>query len=191
VHVLLILSALGGLDAAITALGRRLGWTRPVSWLGPLLAVFASALFSVALMPGFGASSRAIELRYQALAEQMAAIGAPLDGSAPVIHDSPIWLAETERVPTLALPDESPADVLDLAARFRARWLIVAGADHGRWPAVLDGPDPNARCFEEVLLPVPVDPAKAGAIAGMRVFRITCAGVAGTGAPVPAERLSP
>ena len=179
VHVLLILSALGMLDAAISDLGRRLGWTRPVAWLGPLLAVFASALFSVALLPSFGAGSRLTERTYEVLAEQMAAIGAPLDGSAPVIHDFPIWLAETERVPTLALPDEPPTDVLDLATRFRARWLIVAAPDRSRWPAVLDGPDPNARCFEEVLLPIPADPAKADAIAGIRVFRIACAGVAG------------
>ena len=198
VHVLLIVSALGALDAAIAALGRRLGWTRPVAWLGGLLGVFASALFSVALLPSFGSGARATEAQYRALAEAMAAIGAPLDGSAPVIHDFPIWLAETERVPALALPDESPADVLDLASRFGARWLIVSDGERGLWPAILDGPDPDARCFEEVGLPVPADKARADAIAGTRVFRITCAGVAGAagatataGAPDPAARPSP
>ena len=29
----------------------------------------------------------------------------------------PIWVAESLRVPTLALPDEPPADVLDLVSR--------------------------------------------------------------------------
>ncbi len=205
VHVLLIVSALGALDAGIAALGRRLGWTRPVAWLGALLGVFGSALFSVALLPSFGSGARATETQYQALAEGMAAIGAPLDGSAPVIHDFPIWLAETQRVPALALPDEAPADVLDLASRFGARWLIVSSADRGLWPAILDGPDPDARCFQEVRLPVPADRAKADAIADTRVFRITCAGVAGAGGvagawgvagagangPDPAGRLSP
>jgi hypothetical protein len=178
VAVLLIVSALGALDAGIAALGRRQGWTRPVAWLGPLLAIFASALFSVALLPSFGGSADASARTYRVLAAQMASIGAPLDGSAPVIHDFPIWLAETERVPTLALPDEAPSDVLDLATHFGARWLIVAKAEHGQWPAVLDGPDPDAACFEEVLLPIPDDPADAAAIEGIRVFRISCAGVA-------------
>jgi len=191
VHVLLIVSALGALDAAIAAVGRRLGWTRPVAWLGGLLGVFGSLLFTVALLPGFGGGSRAAQGTYQVLAEQMAAIGAPFDGSAPVIHDFPIWLAESERVPALALPDESPADVLDLATRFGARWLIVANPEHGRWPAVLDGPAPDAACFQEVLLPVPADPDKARAIEAIRVFRIACAGVADVRAAHPASRPSP
>ena len=146
VAVLLIVSALGALDAGIATLGRRLGWTRPVAWLGPLLAIFGSALF-VALLPGFGSSADETARMYRVLTEQMESIGAPLDGSAPVVHDFPIWLAETERVPTLALPDEAPSDVLDLATHFGAKWLIVAKADHGQWPAVLDGgltPTPRA-----------------------------------------------
>ncbi len=191
VHVLLILSALGALDAGIAALGRRRGWTRPVAWLGPLLGVFASALFTVVLLPGFGGGSRATEGMYDVLAQQMEAIGAPLDGSTPVITDFPIWLAETERVPTLGLPDESPADVLDLATRFGARWLISADPGHGQWPAVLDGPAPDARCFQEVLLPIPDDPAKVGALDGIRVFRIVCAGVAAVPAPISTRRPSP
>ncbi|MEO5966459.1 MAG: hypothetical protein ABIR11_13420 [Candidatus Limnocylindrales bacterium] len=191
VHVLLLISGLGVLDAGIARLGRRLGWTKPVSWLGALLAIFASTLFSLVFLPGFGGSATASQRMYQVLAREMAAIGAPFDGSAPVIHDFPVWLAETERVPTLALPDESPADVLDLAGTFGARWLIIAKESHGRWPAVLDGPDPAATCFQEVLLPIPDDPQDAQAIAGIRVFRIECRGVAAAGTPDPAEPLSP
>jgi hypothetical protein len=142
-----------------------------------------------------GVGSAATQRTYDALSEAMAEMGAPLDGSAPVIHDFPVWIAETARVPSLALPDEPPGDVLDLANHFGARWLVVSKADHGRWPAVLDGPDPDARCFEEVRLPVPADPSKAEAIAGTRVFRIVCAGVAGvvprSDAPLPAGRPSP
>ena len=191
VHVLLIVSTLGALDAGIAALGRRLGWTRPVAWLGALLTVFASLLFSLVLLPGVGSGARATERTYEALAESMAALGEPLDGTAPVIHDFPIWLAETARVPSLALPEEEPGDVLDLAARFGARWLIVSKPDHGRWPAILDGNDPDARCFEEVRLPVPPDPQQAEALAGTRVFRIACAGVASVDAPLRAGRPSP
>ncbi len=190
-HVLLLLSGLGALDAGIARLGRRLGWDRPVAWLGPLLAIFASLLFSVALLPSFGGGARATERQYEVLSRQMAAIGAPFDDSAPVIHDFPIWLAETERVRSLALPDESPSDVLDLANRFGARWLISAKGDHGAWPAILDGGDPAAACFEEVLLPVPDDPDDAAAIEGIRVFRIECQGVARAAGPATTPGRSP
>ncbi len=193
VHVLLIISALGALDAGLARLGARLGWTRPVAWLGALLAVFASTLFSVALLPGFSSGARDTQRTYAVLAREMAAIGAPFDGSAPVIHDFPIWLAETARIPTLALPDEAPADVLDLAQdpRFGAKWLIVAENGHGAWPAILDGQEPAAACFHEVVLPVPDDPADAAAIAGLRVFRIGCEGTAALHARAGATRLSP
>ncbi|HEY3333716.1 MAG TPA: hypothetical protein VGK16_00665 [Candidatus Limnocylindrales bacterium] len=190
-HVLLLISALGALDGGFARLGRRLGWTRQVAWLGGLLAIFASSVFSAALLPSFGSGARATERTYEVLARQMAVIGAPLDDSAPVIHDFPIWLAETARVRSLALPDETPADVLDLANAFGATWLITSPGEHGSWPAVLDGPDPDASCFEEVLLPIPDDPLDAAAIDGIRVFRIECRGVARTGSTDPAARLSP
>ena len=53
VQVLIVLSALLALDAGIARLGRRLGWTRPVAWLGPALGIFGSVLFSVVLLTGF------------------------------------------------------------------------------------------------------------------------------------------
>jgi hypothetical protein len=193
VHVLLIISALGALDAGLARLGRRLGWTRPVAWLGALLAVSASTLFSVAMLTAFSVGARDTERRYAVLAREMAEIGAPLDGSAPVIHDFPVWLAETARIPTLALPEETPSDVLDLASdpRFGARWLIVGEPGHGASPAILDGSVPAADCFHEVTLPVPEDPADAAAIAGMRVFRIGCEGLAVRPALTSAARPSP
>jgi hypothetical protein len=180
-HVLLLISALGALDGGIALLGRRLGWSRPVAWLGALLAIFGSALFTVALLPSFGTGARDTQRMYDVLARQMAEIGAPLDDSAPVIHDFPIWLGETARVRSLALPDETPADVLDLANQFGAKWLISASGDHGAWPAILDGNEPATACFEGVLLPPPDDPVDASAIEGIRVFRIGCQGVALTG----------
>ena len=61
-------------------------------------------------MPVFGTGEADGRLYY---AMQFIA-GHPLDASAgPVITDFPIWLAETARVRSLALPDETPADVLD------------------------------------------------------------------------------
>ena len=179
VHVLLLVSALGALDGAIVRIGARRGWTRPVAWLGPFLATFASLLFTAALMPSFGSGSVATAATYAALRERMAAIGEPFDttGGTVYIHDFPIWLAETERVRTLGLPAESPADVLDLAAAFPgARFLISSRSDHGDWPAILDGGDPAAACFEELDLGTPDDPAMAKALADVRVFRLTCTG---------------
>ncbi len=53
VHVLLVISALLALDAGLARLGSLMHWTRPVAWLGAMLGVFASILFSVALLPTF------------------------------------------------------------------------------------------------------------------------------------------
>ena len=116
VQVLIVLSALLALDAGIARLGRRLGWTNPVAWLGPALGIFGSALFSVVLLSGFGGGARETAAQFAELERRMAAIGHPLDATAgPVLTNYPIWLAETSRIPSLALPDESPSDVLDLA----------------------------------------------------------------------------
>ncbi len=59
VHVLLIISALAALDAALARLAARMGWERPVAWLGALLAVGWSVLFSVALLPAPAPTRRA------------------------------------------------------------------------------------------------------------------------------------
>ena len=45
VHVLLVVSALGALDGAFARLSGRMGWTRPVAWLGGVLAVGGSLAF--------------------------------------------------------------------------------------------------------------------------------------------------
>ena len=177
VHVLIILSALLALDAAIARLAMRQGWTRPVAWLGPLLGIFGSVLFSVALLPTFGAASRDTATQFDELGRRMAVIGHPLDATAgPVITDFPIWLAETARIPALALPDESPTDVLDLAhdPRFPGtHLLVVMEPDHGRWPAVLDTPIAGADCFHELDLG-PASRPGPDPLATTRVFEIVC-----------------
>ena len=192
VHVLLVIAALGALDGGLARLGRRLGWTRQVAWLGAVLTVGGSTLFAVALLPTVSRSAVDTARTYDVLARQMAAIGAPFDGSAPVIHDFPIWIAETERVPALALPDETPSDVLDLAETFGAQWLIVGKPDHGDWPAIVDtSTDPALACFTEVALPVPADPEDAATIEGFRVFRLACPDAASLVTGDPAARPSP
>jgi hypothetical protein len=176
-QVLIVLSALLALDAGIARLGVRLGWTRPVAWLGPALGIFGSALFSVVLLPGFAGGSHETARLFEELDRRMAAVGHPLDASAgPVITDFPIWLAETSRIPSLALPDEPPSDVLDLArdpAFAGTHLLIVIGGDHGRWPGILDTAAPGAECFRKLDL----GSGPAGApdpLAKVRAFEIVC-----------------
>ena len=71
-----------------------------------------------------------------------------------MITNFPIWLAYATDAPALALPDEPPAAVLDLAAAFPGtRFLVILGDEHGRWPAVLTAEpttDAGRRCFQPV-----------------------------------------
>ena len=177
IQVLIVLSALLALDAGIARLGTRLGWTRPVAWLGPTLGIFGSLAFSLTLLPAFGSASQETMTQYQELDRRMAAIGHPLDATAgPVITNFPIWMAETNRIPALALPDEPPADVLDLAhdpAFPGTHLLIILGDEHGRWPAVLTTGAPGAECFR----PLDLGPGPAGVpdpLADTHAFEIVC-----------------
>jgi hypothetical protein len=176
VQVLLVVSAMLALDAAVAWLGRRLGWTRPIAWLGPAMGIFGSVLFTLVFIPSFGAGSRATADLYTELGRRMAAAGHPLDAAAgPVITNFPIWLAEVTGADALALPEESPADVLDLAATFPGtRLLIVMGDDHGRWPAVLDGSTDGADCFRELDLGAPSSGLATDPLADTRAFEIVC-----------------
>ena len=175
VHVLLVIAALLGLDATIAWVGRRLGWTRPVAWLGALLGIFGSVLFSVALLPSFAAGSRGTAERYDALAVRMAEIGHPLDASAgPVIANFPIWMAETRRISTLALPDEPPRDVLDLARTFKARLVVLLDAGSTHWPVDVDAGVDGAACFRDLGLTPSGDAAMDEALGGARAFEVVC-----------------
>ena len=175
VHVLLVIAALLGLDATIAWVGRRLGWTRPVAWLGALLGVFGSVLFSVALLPSFVGGSRGTAERYDALAVRMAAVGHPLDArGGPVITNFPIWMAETQRISTLALPDEPPRDVLDLAHAFKARLVVLLDAKSTHWPVDVDAGVDGAACFRELDLIGAGDPALDAALGDARAFEVVC-----------------
>lgn len=176
VNVLIVLSALLALDAGLARLGTRMGWDRPIAWLGPLLGIFGSLLFSVALLPSFASGTQSSASMYEELGRRMALAGEPLDmDSGPVIANFPIWMAWAERVESLALPNETPEDVLDLAAAFPGtRLLVIVGDEHGDWPAILDTDAPGTKCYT----PVDLGPAGAGVTAdpleGVRVYVIGC-----------------
>jgi hypothetical protein len=175
VNVLIIVSALLALDAGIARLGARQGWTRPVAWLGPTLGVFGSLQFSVALLPTFGAASRETATRFDELGTRMAAIGHPLDASAgPVITDFPIWLAETARISSLALPEEPPVDVLDLARTFDARLIVVLEPAARRLAADLAAGLDGASCLHELDLGTDVSTASSDPLGTARAFEIVC-----------------
>jgi hypothetical protein len=175
VHVLLVLSAMLLLDAAFEWLSIRRGWTRPVAWLGALLGVVSSLLMSAAILPTFGAGSRETATLYDELGARMAAAGRPLDASAgPVISNFPIWIAETQRIYALALPDEPPEDVLDMAASFPGtRYLVLIAPAGEHWPRDLQAGAPGSECFVPVDLP-PFAGAGEDPLAEVTVYELSC-----------------
>jgi hypothetical protein len=166
VQVLLLLSALLALDRLIAEVGRRRAWTRPVAWLGPALGIAAGALFTLALLPSFGRAGDGTRERFEAIPAALQAAGLPFEvGGAPIITDYPIYLAEITGARALALPDEPPESILDLAAHFPGTQLVIVATDNeGQWPEVVGLSDRGIACFEEV----PVD------LEGITVLRILC-----------------
>jgi hypothetical protein len=177
VHVLLVISAVLAIDTGLARLGRRMGWTNPIAWLGTALGVGASLLFSLALLPSFGAGSHGTQDLYAELGARMAAIDRPLDSTAgPVITNFPIWMAEAERISSLALPDESPEDVLDLARHFPGTHLLVLISPQGEhWPGDLVKGVPGSECFRPVDLGPPISaPSGVDLLDDVQVYEIVC-----------------
>jgi hypothetical protein len=107
----------------------------------------------------------------------MAAAGHPLDPAGlRVISNFPIWVAETQRVASLALPNEPPSDVLDLASEFPGtRYLILTSPEGGHWPADLENGSPGAECFVPVDLGPYAGPGE-DPLATTDVYEIGCSG---------------
>jgi hypothetical protein len=177
VFALLIVAGMFGLDAFIAAVGRIRHWTRPVAWLGPVLAVTVAIPLSVLSIGGISANASDTELRYRQLDAALDRAGVPLATAGPVIANFPVWLSESTGAAAIALPDESPASVLDLAHRFGSSLLVVDLPDPGRqWPAVLDDGSAATSCFMEVKLTDTYGGTRLQGtpLAGFRVFRIVC-----------------
>jgi hypothetical protein len=172
VHVLLVASAMAALDALVARVGARRGWGTGSALLAPVAVIVFALPMLWLTVTGIGGVATDAERRYAELARTTEAAGVPLAANAPVISDFPIWLAESARVGSLALPQESPEDVLDLARTFDARLLVVSvEPSHGAWPAILDEGGPGSECF------VPVPDATVRAPDGseeLLVYRIAC-----------------
>ncbi len=80
VHVLLLVSALGGIDATLAALARRMGWMKPVTWVGGVMAVGAAALFTAALLPATFAQARDDARRFELVSGALAEPGGGCGG---------------------------------------------------------------------------------------------------------------
>jgi hypothetical protein len=176
IEVLLVISAIVALDALIARVGQLRHWTRPVAWLGPTLAISAGLLFTVVLLPGEGQAGRDTEATYAALPAALAVAGVPLDSlPGPVITDTPVWFAEETGHTAVALPDESPTSVLDLASHFGATLLVVQADNGGNWPAAaIGGRLPGSSCFTPLDLTANTSGATAPALKGTLAFRIGC-----------------
>src|SRR5439155_6371850 len=68
IHALFVISALLALDAVISWVGARRGWTRPVAWLGPTFAIAGCLLFSGVLLAQDARESRGGGAHFEALA---------------------------------------------------------------------------------------------------------------------------
>ncbi len=173
IHVLLAIVALLALDALVAEIGRRRAWRRSVAWAGPaLLVVGALPLAAIGLAAIGGVASREAQ-RYDDLAAILAR-AEPAAATRPIIADHPVWVAESLRVPALGLPDEQPADVLDLARRFDARLVLVTDPEASGWPDVLAQAGPDAACFREVRLADPSTGRVPASLADTRAFAVGC-----------------
>jgi hypothetical protein len=175
IYVLLAISCLIALDTLVVGIGKLRHWTRPVAWIGPGLAIAAILPLCAVTVLSMSRQSDDVRARYGDLPAAMARAGVPLETAGPIITDNPIWLAEAARVPTLALPQESPDAVLALAHRFGVQILVVR-EDGRKWPAILVDGGTAALCFQEVPLSDNSGrKVEAGsALAEIHVFRIVC-----------------
>lgn len=174
--VLLVVSCLVALDALISWVGRMRHWTRPVAWLGPAFAIAALIPLTGVSVSSISRQAADVQARYEALPAAMTRAGLPLASAGPVISNFPIWLAEAARIRTLALPEESPQDVLDLARQFGARVVIVQNDDQREWPGILSRGGSGSGCFQEVPLTdnLGARPELGSPLAEIRAFRIVC-----------------
>ncbi len=80
------------------------------------------------------------------------------------------------RIPALALPDEPPRDVLDLAndPRFKAKLVVLLDADSRHWPADLDAGVDGASCFRELDLGTAATRPADDPLGDARAFEIVC-----------------
>ena len=150
----LIVAAMLGLDAALSWGRQRRGWSRANLWLGPAMALALVIPFGLLQVSVLSSQAETREERVTAAAAALERLPelatAPRAGEAPrmraaLISDRPVWLAEALRRPVIALPDEPPRAVGQLAADFGTRLVLILD-ERGRHPAAWFTPD-GAACL--------------------------------------------
>lgn len=139
----LMVAAMLGLDAAVSRLAKRRGWSRSNLWLGPVVALALVVPFGLLQITAVSSQTETRAARITAAAAALERLpelaaapraGDPAQMRAALISDRPIWLAEALRRPVIALPDEPPRAVGQLGADFGTR-LVVILDERGRYPA--------------------------------------------------------
>ncbi len=142
---LAVLAVVGG-DAFVARVRVWRGWQRANVWMAPGALVVLALTMTVLQLTIASSQSHQRERQVAAAAAVVSHVLAP-DPSAPIITDRPIWLSDALGVPTLALPDENAASVLDLARTFGASAVVILDSEL-RDPARLVA-DPTG-CLESV-----------------------------------------
>jgi len=153
--VALVVVAALATDRAVAAVGTWRGWDKQNAWLAPLVTL-ALALPLTGLEIGLTGSIATSQAAREAAAATALAgqVSAQADGTpAVIITDEPIGFSLATGRPTLILPDEPPADVLQLARLYGAQAVLVFG-EIARQAPDLDG----AACFSPGTLPAAAGP---------------------------------
>ncbi|MGH2466616.1 MAG: hypothetical protein ACRDGL_02645, partial [Candidatus Limnocylindrales bacterium] len=165
----IVLAALG-LDAFIARIAAWRGWERGNAWLATLVLLLVTLPVGAVEVGVTATTTSAIEARLAAAGTSLSGSAGKADGGdGPIISDWSIWLAWDLRRPALALPDEPAADVLDLARRFDAPFVLVLSPGQGTSGSSTDAPSVPALEGQPCLVSQPLP---GGAGLGARLYRV-------------------
>ena len=158
----LALLAIGAADLAVGAArwaSRFRGGWELAAFVGAGAAVWCLASTSSGAAD-YAKWANGVPVRYQALADGLAASNAP---SGIVIATHPSWVWREAGYPAVVLPDEDAARVLSLAAAYNATVVVVDG---------VDGPWPDAASTTPCLVPIDLPPDASP----ISAFQVVCTG---------------
>jgi hypothetical protein len=164
-HVGLVVAALIGADAFVARVREWRNWPRANAWLAPAALALVGLPICVLALAGAASSASADARRINDIAQVLPAalMRAGVHTAAPLIADRPVWLSDALAAPVIALPDEPPDAIVQLAHDFDAG-VVVVTEPRGSLPEALRSPA-GAACFTELTVP--------GMPAGSAVFVIS------------------